>query len=150
MSRPFSRPFAKVISLLVIVSLGLTFVAADPENEEDSDSDEGGPGPNRTRISQHPVFLIVSYDGFRYDYFKKASTPHLDSVRAAGVHSAYMKNQFPTKTFPNHHSISTGLFPECHGVVENKFWDPVLNKSLGVRDEAFWNFRDDVIPLWVC
>jgi predicted AlkP superfamily pyrophosphatase or phosphodiesterase len=30
---------------------------------------------------------------------------------------------FPTKTFPNHYTIVTGLYPEHHGIVENNVSD---------------------------
>ena len=54
--------------------------------------------------SEHPL-LIVSMDGFRYDYIPWAPTPRLDEFKQSGVYSPFMKASFPTITFPNHYAI---------------------------------------------
>jgi len=56
----------------------------------------------------------------------------------------YMNPSFPSKTFPNHYTLVTGLYPESHGIVSNTFYDPVLNKTFTISDTeavsnaAFW------------
>ena len=57
---------------------------------------------------------------------------------------------FPTKTFPNFHSIATGLYPEKHGIVSNNMRDSVLGRFAlwerdGVRDPRWWGGE----PIWV-
>lgn len=47
--------------------------------------------PNNKTLSGRPIFLVVSFDGFRYDYFSKGNTPHLDWVKDHGVSAPYMK-----------------------------------------------------------
>jgi predicted AlkP superfamily pyrophosphatase or phosphodiesterase len=42
-----------------------------------------------------------------------------------GVKAKFIRNVFPSSTFPNHVSIASGLYPESHGIVSNNFWDPV-------------------------
>jgi len=105
----------------------------------------------QSKLSKHPVLLIVSFDGFRYDYATKTETPHLDTLKDEGVSVPYMEAQFPTKTFPNHHSIATGLFPEIHGVTDNSLFDPNFNKTLSGfnDDQEFWNFHPDILPIYV-
>lgn len=61
--------------------------------------------------------LLISYDAFRPDYFERDVTPFMNDLRKKGTYAEYMRNVFPTKTFTNHHTISTGLFPEVHGVL---------------------------------
>ncbi len=106
-----------------------------------------------TALSPHPVILVVSFDGFRYDYFNKAkATPWLSALRTSGVSVPYMEPTFPTKTFPNHQSIATGLYAESHGIVDNVFFDPLYNKTLsgyGEPDHEFWNYHPEVLPIWV-
>jgi len=106
-------------------------------------------GGSKADMSHHPIFILISYDGFRYDYSRKYHTPNIDLLRASGVSPPYLLNQFPTKTFPNHESLVTGLYVESHGVVEQTFFDPILNQTLGVDDEAFWKYNPDVLPIWV-
>ncbi|KAI2796408.1 hypothetical protein BLOT_015352 [Blomia tropicalis] len=63
--------------------------------------------------------IILSFDGFRHDYMRPEWTPNL--YRLATEHGTIgrMKSTFTTKTFPNHHSISTGLYQESHGIINN-------------------------------
>ncbi|CAL8123973.1 unnamed protein product [Orchesella dallaii] len=67
----------------------------------------------------------------------------------SGVSVPHMDPVFPTKTFPNHHSIATGLYPESHGIVDNTFFDPKYNETLNTNDPRFWNYRPDVLPIWI-
>jgi predicted AlkP superfamily pyrophosphatase or phosphodiesterase len=54
---------------------------------------------------------------------------------------------FPTKTFPNHHSIATGLFPESHGVLGNEVYDPILKRVLNFGPEVY--NTQGITPIWV-
>src|SRR5512142_3213458 len=70
-----------------------------------------------------PTVVLVSLDGFRYDYPEKARTPNLQRLIREGVRSELIPI-FPTQTFPNHYSIVTGMYAENHGVVGNNMYDP--------------------------
>jgi len=98
-------------------------------------------------LSRHPLLMIVSFDGFRHDFFLKRATPGLDRFRSDGAHAPYVRNVFPTKTFPNHHSIATGVFPESHGVLGNQVYDPILKKVLAFGPEMY--NRQGITPIWV-
>ena len=52
--------------------------------------------------------LLVSMDGFRWDYLDKFNTPNFDKFAKNGVRVDYVNNSFVTKTFPNHYTIVTG------------------------------------------
>jgi ectonucleotide pyrophosphatase/phosphodiesterase family protein 5 len=99
-------------------------------------------------ISNHPIILVISYDGFRYNYFDKNVTPHMSNLRISGSHAEYMRNVFITKTFPNHQSIATGVYPEVHGILGNEVYDPQYNKTLNYSYEL-WHFNDAAVPIWV-
>jgi predicted AlkP superfamily pyrophosphatase or phosphodiesterase len=98
-----------------------------------------------------PTVILISIDGFRYDYFGKAPTPNLDSLIARGVRARYMVPSFPTKTFPNHYTLVTGLYPAHHGIVANTMWDDDLRANFKmsdrkqVRDARWWGGE----PIWV-
>jgi predicted AlkP superfamily pyrophosphatase or phosphodiesterase len=98
-----------------------------------------------------PTVILISFDGFRWNYFDKASTPNLNRLSETGVKAKRLIPSFPTKTFPNHYTIVTGLFPENHGIIANKMYDPKLNAtfSLGdrksVEDSRWWGGE----PIWV-
>lgn len=78
--------------------------------------------------------LLISFDGFRYDYLNKVDTPHFDSLAANGVQAEGLIPVFPSKTFPNHYSIATGLFPENTGLVGNTMYDPKWDEWYRIRD----------------
>ena len=78
--------------------------------------------------------LLISFDGFRYDYLNRVPTPNFDSLAANGVISEGLIPVFPTKTFPNHYSIATGLYPENTGFIANTMYDPEFEEWYRIRD----------------
>lgn len=110
--------------------------------------------------SDHTLLLLISFDGFRYDYLKLAAesgrkTPNFDELRAGGVDGLHVKNRFITKTFPNHYSIATGYDEESHGVTGNNFFDNVIRKKYSndnMTDPLMWNngtMDGGAEPVWV-
>lgn len=101
--------------------------------------------------SDQQKVLLVSFDGFRWDYLYKVPTPHFHDLLTHGVHVKQVTNIFITKTYPNHYTLVTGLFAENHGIVANDMFDPVLNKSfsldhMNIYDSEFW---EEAIPIWI-
>jgi len=66
--------------------------------------------------------VIISLDGLRWDYLDAYDVPFLNQLAREGV-KAVMQPSFPSKTFPNHYTLATGLTPDHHGVIANIFWD---------------------------
>lgn len=75
------------------------------------------------RFDRAPL-LVISFDGFRDSYLQLNITPNIQRIFDCGTHSKFMIPVFPSKTFPNHYSIVTGLYPTWHGIVNNLFRDP--------------------------
>jgi predicted AlkP superfamily pyrophosphatase or phosphodiesterase len=98
-----------------------------------------------------PHVILISLDGFRYDYVTRFKPENLTRFIENGVKAESLIPSFPTKTFPNHYTIATGLRPERHGIVDNSFYDPIKSDIYRI------NRRDLVIdgswyggtPLWV-
>ncbi len=97
-----------------------------------------------------PTLILVSFDGVRYDYPSLTQTPALDQIEENGIKANGLKTSFPSKTFPNHLSIVTGLFPENHGIIANRIYDDTTNKfyTLGGNavTESKWYQGE---PIWV-
>ncbi len=82
----------------------------------------------KTKSSQKPYVILVSFDGFRWDYSQKANLSVLDSIAKFGTHAESLQPAFPTKTFPNHYTIATGMYPDHTGIVNNTFYSPDHNE----------------------
>ncbi|RWS09331.1 ectonucleotide pyrophosphatase/phosphodiesterase family member 5-like protein, partial [Dinothrombium tinctorium] len=97
---------------------------------------------------EKPQLVVLSFDGFRYDYINKYSTPNFDSIAENGVYAplGYLST-FSTKTFSTHWTIATGLFEESHGIIDNTFYDPILNETFerGMNFQRFFGGE----PIWV-
>lgn len=97
-----------------------------------------------------PYLLVVSIDGFRYDYAEKYGAKNILEVAANGAAAESLVPIYPSKTFPNHYSIATGLYADEHGIVSNNFYDPDLNADyrLGgpMITESKWYLGE---PIWV-
>jgi predicted AlkP superfamily pyrophosphatase or phosphodiesterase len=98
-----------------------------------------------------PTVLLISIDGFRNDYLEKYSPPNLSLLAREGVRARWMTPSFPSKTFPNHYAIATGLYPQNNGIVENNIYDSQskvlfnMDNRQEVRDGRWWLGE----PIWV-
>src|SRR5271156_6718485 len=94
-------------------------------------------GPNTAAQQAKPYVILVSLDGFRYDYTTKYSAPNIVALGARGAGAPDgMIPSYPSVTFPNHYTIVTGLYPEHHGIVANAFYDPARKQTYSYRDAA--------------
>ena len=94
--------------------------------------------------------LLISIDGYRYDYLNRGLSPTLALLASSGVHAVSMQPAFPSLTFPNHYTIVTGLTPNHHGIVNNTMIDPLLGKfalanRTAVQDGRWWA---QGTPIW--
>lgn len=98
-----------------------------------------------------PTLILVSLDGFRWDFLQHDVTPTLSRLAADGVHAERLIPSFPTKTFPNHYTLVTGLRPAEHGLVANNILDPQSGERFGLSDrqavaDGKWYGGE---PIWV-
>jgi predicted AlkP superfamily pyrophosphatase or phosphodiesterase len=95
--------------------------------------------------------ILVSIDGMRWDYLDLHAPPRLQQLAREGVRAERLNPTFPTKTFPNHYTLVTGLRVEHHGVVGNDMFDPEtgrvfrLSDRSAVADPRWWGGE----PIWV-
>jgi predicted AlkP superfamily pyrophosphatase or phosphodiesterase len=98
-----------------------------------------------------PTVILISLDGFRYDYLSLYRPPNLHALAAGGLRARWMIPSFPSKTFPNHYTIATGLYPQNHGIVENNMYDAGFNAVFTLSDRkevenSRWWLGE---PIWV-
>src|SRR5688572_22072509 len=98
-----------------------------------------------------PTVILISLDGFRYDYLEKYKPETLNKLAREGVRAKWLIPAYPTKTFPNHYTIATGLYPDNHGLIENNMFDRETNTVFGydiraeVTNPRWWGGE----PIWV-
>lgn len=106
---------------------------------------------NAAQHRNKPYVLLISFDGMRPEYLQRIELPNFQRVMDRGVRSVGMIPTFPSKTFPNHYTIVTGMRSEAHGLVGNRFWDATRNEAYSMSDTlAVWDgswYRGE--PIWV-
>jgi len=109
------------------------------------------PASERQETTKKPYVLLISLDGFRWDYVDKYKPKFLSKFAKESAHLKSLRPSFPTKTFPNHLSIVTGSYPQNHGIVANGFYASDIDKTYSIKDskavtnpDFYWRK-----PLWV-
>ncbi|MFC3159441.1 alkaline phosphatase family protein [Chryseobacterium arachidis] len=77
---------------------------------------------NSVEAQTKPYVIMISTDGFRYDYAKKYNAENLLKLSNGGVQAKAMIPSYPSITFPNHWTLMTGLYPSHHGLIDNFFF----------------------------
>ena len=95
--------------------------------------------------------VLVSFDAFRWDYAEMYPCPNFDALARNGVKAERMIPCFPTKTFPNHYTLATGLYPDHHGIINNSFYATDLESFTGLETGTWLRIRDSYFgePIWV-
>ncbi|TMS12272.1 Ectonucleotide pyrophosphatase/phosphodiesterase family member 5 [Larimichthys crocea] len=128
--------------LLCLWALVLPLVSLHPFNQH---------GRRDPIVRDRPKLLLVSFDGFRWDYIHRVPMPNFKTIIDEGVIVKEVESAYITKTFPNHYSLVTGLYAETHGIVANEMYDPVLNRSFSMETDSIYEslWWEEAVPLWV-
>ena len=100
--------------------------------------------------AERAIVVLVSIDGFRWDYLDRYPAPNLTRLAVQGVRSEGLIPQFPSKTFPNHYTIVTGLRVANHGIISNNMRAPdipgefALSNRDVLADPRWWGGE----PIW--
>lgn len=106
--------------------------------------------PQHRITDLEPTVILISIDGFRADYFEKHEPPAINGLLKNGARARWMTPVFPTKTFTNHYTLVTGLYPDNHGMIENNMFDAGIGAVFGiskkeqVTDARWWGGE----PIW--
>ncbi|EAR01652.1 ectonucleotide pyrophosphatase/phosphodiesterase [Maribacter sp. HTCC2170] len=109
------------------------------------------PTTNSKTAIEKPYLVLISLDGFRWDYVERYNPPNLSNFIKNGVQAESLISSFPSKTFPNHYTIVTGMYPDNHGILGNSFYSnekdvtyKIGNREM-VEDGSFYGGS----PIWV-
>ncbi|MEP2671415.1 MAG: ectonucleotide pyrophosphatase/phosphodiesterase [Cyclobacteriaceae bacterium] len=99
---------------------------------------------------EKPYVLIVSFDGFRHDYVERFDLPNFKGFINEGSQAEALIPSFPSKTFPNHYAIITGLYPGHNGLVDNQFYDIKRKEffTMREREKVTDKYYYGGVPLW--
>ena len=78
------------------------------------------------------TFVVMVFDGFAPVYIENFPTPAFDQMAQEGAVAGAMDQAFPTVSLSGGVTLSTGCWPENHGVMSNLFLDP----ERGLYDHA--------------
>ncbi|MEO9477330.1 MAG: ectonucleotide pyrophosphatase/phosphodiesterase [Cyclobacteriaceae bacterium] len=120
-------------------------------NSSSSQNDQSELATNSEWGENQPYVVLISFDGFRHDYARKYGAMNILSFMESGVSADKMIPSFPSKTFPNHYTLVTGMYPSTHGLVSNEFYSREKDATYKVGDlatvhDAAWYGGK---PLWV-
>jgi alkaline phosphatase D len=141
------RAWSRVALASVVLALGLGLAAQQPVLPV-VHVDHGA---NSAAAQKQHYVVLVSLDGFRWDYAKRDGAKNLLALGRQGVWAPEgMLPSYPSLTFPNHFTIVTGLYPEHHGLVANSFYDETRKARYAISDaqavsDGSW-YRG--VPLW--
>jgi predicted AlkP superfamily pyrophosphatase or phosphodiesterase len=135
----------KVILLFIFIACSLMSFAQDTTQHIVSGR------KNSLAQQQKPYVILISADGFRYDYVEKYNAEHLRAFAQQGVRSSSMIPVLPSSTYPNHYAMATGLYPAHNGIVQNIFYDRKLKRyyDSGEKVETQNPVWYGGTPLWV-
>ena len=108
-------------------------------------------GPNDPAQQKKHYVVLVSLDGFGADDAKRYGAPHLDAIAEHGASAPQgMIPSYPPQALPNHYALITGLYPEHHGMIAMRFYDPARRQRYAFDDpvtatDGSW-YRG--VPLW--
>ncbi|KAK5604847.1 hypothetical protein CRENBAI_008933 [Crenichthys baileyi] len=107
--------------------------------------------PVRNREEKKTKLLLVSFDGFRWDYDQDVDTPHMDQMALDGVKAKYLTPPMLTMTAPSHFTTITGRWVEDHEVVHNLMFNTTTNLKVPYKQtltrSEWWD--NGVLPLWI-
>lgn len=98
--------------------------------------------------TEQQTIVLISIDGFRYDYIEQHQAEHLKKIAEHGVRAKGLMPVYPSKTFPNHLSIVTGQYPSHHGIVDNNFYDTERNEHYKMADGTEDSTWLHTLPIW--
>ncbi len=92
------------------------------------------------------IVVIISIDGMASYYLDdpKADIPTLHALMAEGASAKSMKPVLPTSTWANHTTLVTGVTPDRHGVIGNKYWERSTGKTIQLISDPIFD-KDELV-----
>ncbi len=135
-------------AIFAVLIVGLSLLSC---NTRTTDAAKDATFRNIDKSSEKPYLILISLDGFRWDYVKRFNPPNLTAFIENGVQAKSLVPSFPTKTFPNHYTIATGMYPDKHEILGNSFYsyEKKAIYRLGDREKVEDGTYYGGSPIWV-
>nr|XP_046270236.1 ectonucleotide pyrophosphatase/phosphodiesterase family member 7-like [Scatophagus argus] len=100
---------------------------------------------------QKEKVLLITFDGFRWDYDRDVDTPNLDQMAEDGVKALYVTPPYLTITSPTHFTLLTGRYIENHGVIHNMWFNTTTGEKKPYYQTLFVNewWDNGTLPIWI-
>ncbi|ETN76052.1 type I phosphodiesterase / nucleotide pyrophosphatase [Necator americanus] len=123
----------------------------EPEPEQQTQTYpqvKGCPGQCKRKDFLKPPLVVLSLDGFAREYLDRFTVAALDYIAKCGAKAERVYPPFPSRTFPSHYTMVTGLYPESHGIVDNNIFDPNISDKIESmkRGDVDGYYQGD--PIW--
>lgn len=141
--------YRSLLFCLFFLCVNLSYLTAQ-KKEVDTTQKVVPERKNTVQTYEKPYVILISIDGFRYDYIEQYNAKNIQKIASENVWAKNgMYPAFPSLTFPNHYTLATGLYPSKHGIVDNVFYDPERNETYRIGSESI---KDGSwykgLPLW--
>jgi alkaline phosphatase D len=101
-----------------------------------------------TALAAPPV-LVIAIDGFRWDFAERENAVNLLKLKQEGASVEGLIPAFPSTTFPNFHTMATGLYPEHHNLVAMKFYDRAKSSAFSYMKNSGDGSWYGGKPIWL-
>ncbi len=98
--------------------------------------------------AERPPVLVIALDGFRHDYAARDGAGNLLALEREGASVRGWTPVYPSTTFPNFHSMATGLTPARHGLVAMVFRDRAKGRGFSYMENSREGFWYGGRPIW--
>ncbi|XP_066560744.1 ectonucleotide pyrophosphatase/phosphodiesterase family member 7 [Amia ocellicauda] len=128
--------------MIVLWTMSMSFLLLPPSLGAPM---SGSPARNHNKL------LLISFDGFRWDYDHDVDTPHLDAMAQDGVKATYVTPPYISITSPSHFTLLTGKYVENHGVIHNMWFNITTGEKKPYYMTQFvdeW-WDNGSLPIWI-
>ncbi|MFK7935496.1 MAG: ectonucleotide pyrophosphatase/phosphodiesterase [Saprospiraceae bacterium] len=136
--------YASLLVTVIILYCACQQKTMEPLNSEEVET-------NSVEAQTKPYVILISLDGFRWDYVERFAPPNLKRFIENGAQAESLIPSYPTKTFPNHYTLATGMYPDKHGILGNRFYHYEKDAIYSIGDPT--TMEDGTfyggLPIWL-
>jgi len=99
-------------------------------------------------LNKEKTVVIFAFSGLRWDSMDLFKMENLKTLSEGGMHARRKIDAFQSESLPAFMTMSTGRYPETHGLVSNRMKDLSSGEIFDVtsKDPKWWNAAE---PIWI-
>jgi predicted AlkP superfamily pyrophosphatase or phosphodiesterase len=145
---PLAASAAVASSAATAATITSTAANAIVSSEPTSDSEKTTEEDTKSNEQSKLMTIVISIDGLHPHYVSWENMPFTCNLLSSSgaVYAPYMHQTNPASELTNLWTISTGLYPALHGIIDSSFYDPSLGHKFDghSQDDQWWNG----VPVW--